>query len=206
MSSDLIVNTDAESQGVGAAQETDNIANTQTSLKVLVTKQHRSGDQVIENGSTNTVVPLNTKMLNESSEMSKIIKKTSEVNIRGTPLLNEGSDVNLSDLGASQSTQRVLLPQIKSLNPIKVQGAFSSANLKTSKWAKGIQNNLSQPISAKHLLTKKSKPFNKAIIEEVTKEHFFTKGDQINRRSSADMTETSFGTNAPNIRLRNGRN
>ncbi len=68
---------------------------------------------------------------------------------------------------------------------------------------------MSQPISAKHLISQRSKPFNKAIIEEVTKEHFFTKGDQMNRRSSADMTETSFGSHAKetkNFRLRNGRN
>lgn len=69
---------------------------------------------------------------------------------------------------------------------------------------------MSQPISAKHLISHKSKPFNKAIIEEVTKEHFFTKGEQMNRRSSADITETSFGSHAQNdtknFRLRNGRN
>ena len=65
---------------------------------------------------------------------------------------------------------------------------------------------MSQPISAKHLISQRSKPFNKAIIEEVTKEHFFTKGE-LNRRSSADMTETSFASqiDPKNIRLRNGR-
>jgi len=55
---------------------------------------------------------------------------------------------------------------------------------------------MSQPISAKHLISSRSKPFNKVIIEEATKEHFFTKGELINRRSSADMTETSFASQA----------
>ena len=93
---------------------------------------------------------------------------------------------------------------------MQIAGAFSSANLKKSQWTKN-GNTLSQPISAKHLISNRSKPFNKAIIEEVTKEHFFTKGDLI-RRSSADRTETSFasieggGNHAKNFRLRNGRN
>ena len=71
---------------------------------------------------------------------------------------------------------------------------------------------MSQPISAKHLISQRSKPFNKAIIEEVTKEHFFTKGEMMNRRSSADQSETSFASLAPeragakNLRLRAGRN
>ena len=114
----------------------------------------------------------------------------------------------------SQSVQRVQLPQIKSLNPLTIPGAFSSSNLKKSKWTKEV-NLQSQPISAKHLISRRSKPFNKAIIEEVTKEHFFTKGDHLNRRSSADQTETSFNSYAQqdaknrgpkNLRLRNGRN
>lgn len=69
---------------------------------------------------------------------------------------------------------------------------------------------MSQPISAKNLISQRSKPFNKAIIEEVTKEHFFTKGEQMNnRRGSADQTETSFASGAnggKSFRLRNGRN
>ena len=81
------------------------------------------------------------------------------------------------------------------MNPLTIPGAFSSSNLKKSKWTKE-NNTMSQPISAKHLISHKSKPFNKAIIEEVTKEHFFTKGEQMNRRSSADITETSFGSHA----------
>ena len=45
----------------------------------------------------------------------------------------------------------------------------------------------------------------------MTKEHFFTKGDMMNRRSSADQTETSFASIVPdrngvkNVRLRAGR-
>ena len=75
-------------------------------------------------------------------------------------------------------------------------------------WTKDA-NAMSQPISAKHLISQRSKPFNKAIIEEVTKEHFFTKGDQMNRRGSANVTESSFASQmqeGKNFRLRNGRN
>jgi len=71
---------------------------------------------------------------------------------------------------------------------------------------------MSQPILAKKLISNLSKPFDKAIIEEVTKEHFFTKDHMINRRSSANHTESSFasldqeGQGVRNFRLRNGRN
>ena len=85
--------------------------------------------------------------------------------------------------------------------------------MQKSKWTKeGMNNVMSQPISAKHLISQRSKPFNKAIIEEVTKEHFFTKGDMMNRRSSADHSETSFASIVPdrngvkNLRLRAARN
>jgi len=60
-----------------------------------------------------------------------------------------------------------------------------------------MQNNTdSQPISTKHLYSNRSKPFAKAIIEEVTKEHFFTRESAMHRngRNSADMSEASFTT------------
>lgn len=40
------------------------------------------------------------------------------------------------NLTVSHSAQKVQLPQIKSLNPLAIPSAFSSANLKKSKWAK----------------------------------------------------------------------
>ena len=91
--------------------------------------------------------------------------------------------------------------------------------MQRSKWTKD-QVGIGQPISAKHLISQRgsSKPFfNKAIIEEVTKEHFFTKqGDNTTgrrRSSAAGESASSFasivpsggaGGHARNIRLRPG--
>lgn len=63
---------------------------------------------------------------------------TEEIDIQGT-VINDGSVVDLAEegkLAVSQSVQRVQLPQIKSLNPLTIPGAFSSSNLKKSKWTK----------------------------------------------------------------------
>ena len=52
----------------------------------------------------------------------------------GGTVINDGSELHLSTgkLMASQSAHKVQLPQIKSLNQMKVAGAFSSSNLKAS--------------------------------------------------------------------------
>ena len=77
-------------------------------------------------------------VLNDLSEMEK--RTEGELNI-GT-VMNDGSEVNLLQgegrgfLANSQSAQKVQLPQIKSLNPLTIPGAFSSSNLKKSKWTK----------------------------------------------------------------------
>ena len=94
-------------------------------------------------------------MINDPS-----VKKIDEINVVGT-VLNEGSEVHLSTgkLGISQSAQKVQLPQIKSLNPLQMPSgnAQSSANLmQKSKWTKDgnlINGVMSQPISAKHLIS-----------------------------------------------------
>ena len=90
------------------------------------------------------------------------------------------------------------------MNPLaNAPGIYSSKDIKKSPWTNTNQQTSkgSMPHSTKHLYSQRSKPFSKAIIEEVTKEHFFTRESamHVQRRQSADMTETSFGTTANNM-------
>ena len=80
--------------------------------------------------------------LNESSDLSHMKKEQvsatdGDLKYGGTKpstVINDGSELHLSTgkLMASQSAHKVQLPQIKSLNQMKVAGAFSSSNLKAS--------------------------------------------------------------------------
>lgn len=190
------VNTDVESSTGQPDIEVQ--ANTTGSMKIIITKQEEGGGSEIINESEMEMGREKKKapVLNEPSEKTG---NTGDLNVGSVLNVDSTVDLAAGKLGVSHSAQKVQLPQIKSLNPLSIggAGAFSSSNIKKTKWTKE-HNTLSQPISAKHLISQRSKPFNKAIIEEVTKEHFFTKGDQMmNRRSSADQTETSFGSNQP---------
>ena len=188
------VNTDVES--ASGQPDIEVQANTTGSMKVIITKQEEGGGSEIidesemEMGREKKKAPV----LNEPSEKTG---NTGDLNVGSVLNVDSTVDLAAGQLGVSHSAQKVQLPNIKSLNPLTIPGAFSSSNIKKTKWTKE-HNTLSQPISAKHLISQRSKPFNAAIVEEVTKEHFFTKGDQMmNRRSSADQTETSFGSNQP---------
>ena len=76
------------------------------------------------------------------------------------------------------------------ISPLGV-GVQSLANIKQSKWpANTLDNSSSQQPSGKNLFSYRSnrnsnKPFTKAIIEEVTKEHFFTKDSKMYKRDGA---------------------
>ena len=102
-----------------------------------------------------------------------------------------------------------MLPQIKSMHPLaNAPYIYSSKDMKKSPWSNLQQSpsKVSQPTSTKNLHSQRSKPFSRAIIEEVTKEHFFTRESAMHakRRQSADITETSFGTTGFN-RLQNSK-
>lgn len=75
-------------------------------------------------------------------------------------------------------------------------GIQSSKNIRNNKYAlSGNKNQIGHPLSSKHLISHRSKPFTKAIIEEVTKEHFFTRGSEMAKvGKNGPPTESSFGS------------
>ena len=101
-------------------------------------------------------------------------------------LFNSGS----ASIGNSLSQNKVILPQIRSMNPLV--SPQSVTHIKQNKWQAHTRQNSGDLVSGKGLFSYKSKnsskPFTKAIIEEVTKEHFFTRDSKMYKRNGSSMS------------------